>query len=393
MMVYDPLAFGCALREHRHELGWSAIQLSELYAEFVGREDSPPNPAFIYHIERGVTMVSQERRAILASLVGMPLALVGLAERDQEPPLDILEYLQALEVYCDQYRQEGNLKQERAAIEERANHLEAEAGLSCVARRGRLLELLGFYHIVLAEAFRGHQQALASALLSSTIEIAKAEGFSLLHMYARTVRAGIAMSRFEVKRLSLVLEPALRDIKQAGEERDHLPALYAGLLDVRRGRLYAYTARDKKAFTTALHLITKGSYHIGASADDKHIIEQLDEEHCMLARASAYLYAPMGDPKLGLAQLQELEREIPEARGKRRLVQRDQLFALGLLATGDYPLATAHLEAAIDNASEDCIEHLVQIHTQLKNTSYGKDFEVGRLSVKIHQMRYAELFS
>ena len=89
-------------------------------------------------------MVSQERRANLASLVGMPLALVGLAERDQEPPLDILEYLQALEVYCDQYRQEGNLKQERAAIEERANHLEAEAGLSCVARRGRLLETLRF---------------------------------------------------------------------------------------------------------------------------------------------------------------------------------------------------------------------------------------------------------
>ena len=112
----------------------------------------------------------------------------------------------------------------------------------------------------------------------------------------------------------------------------------------------------------------------------------------MLARASAYLYSPMGDPKLGLAQLQELELAHPEARGKRRLVQRDQLFALGFLATGDYPLAAAHLEAAIDNASEDWIEHLVQIHTQLKNTSYGKDFEVGRLSVKIHQMRYAELF-
>ena len=77
------------------------------------------------------------------------------------------------------------------------------------------------------------------------------------------------MGRFEVKRLSLVLEPALRDIEQAGEEREHLPALYAGLLDVSRGRLYAYTARDKKAFTTALHLITKGSYHIGASADNR----------------------------------------------------------------------------------------------------------------------------
>ena len=70
----------------------------DLYAEFVGREDSPPDPTFIYHIERGTTVLSQERRAILASLVGMPLA------RDpySSTPLDILEYIQALEVYCDQ---------------------------------------------------------------------------------------------------------------------------------------------------------------------------------------------------------------------------------------------------------------------------------------------------
>ena len=42
MMVYDPLAFGCALREHRHELGWSAIQLSELYANSWGGKISHP---------------------------------------------------------------------------------------------------------------------------------------------------------------------------------------------------------------------------------------------------------------------------------------------------------------------------------------------------------------
>ena len=38
MAPYDPLAFGCSLRAHRLKLGWSANQLSELYAEFVGRE-------------------------------------------------------------------------------------------------------------------------------------------------------------------------------------------------------------------------------------------------------------------------------------------------------------------------------------------------------------------
>jgi hypothetical protein len=100
----------------------------------------------------------------------------------------------------------------------------------------------------------------------------------------------------------------------------------------------------------------------------------------------------MGDPKLGLAQLQELELAHPEAHGKRRLVQRNQLFAQAYLAIGDYPIAAAHLEAAVENAPQDYIENLVPLHARLKNTSYGNDAEVGRISVKIHQIRYPELF-
>ena len=94
MVAYNPLAFGCSLRTHRIKLGWSANQLSELYAEFVGREDSPPNPAFIYHIERGTTIVSQERRAILASLVGMPL--VDTTQQDSSTPLDSEDCIDSL---------------------------------------------------------------------------------------------------------------------------------------------------------------------------------------------------------------------------------------------------------------------------------------------------------
>src|SRR5579864_1935334 len=104
MAAYNPLEFGRSLHARRLQLGWSASQLCELYAEFVGREDSPPGPTFIYHIEAGTTLMSQERRAILASLVGMPLALAKPSSSlDMEPPLDILEYSRALEVYCDQY--------------------------------------------------------------------------------------------------------------------------------------------------------------------------------------------------------------------------------------------------------------------------------------------------
>ncbi len=393
MAAYNSLAFGCSLRAHRHKLGWSAIQLSELYAEFVGREDSPPNVAFIYHIESGTTLVSQERRAILASLVGMPLALVDMTERDHSMPLDTAEYTQALERYCDHiYRRDGTLKHERGAIEARTHQLEAAALEASGPEKRRLLELFGFYQIILAAALRGHQQALVCALLSSTIELAKEGDFPALLVSARIARAGRAMARFESTGNREVLQAAVRDINAALEEQDALPALYAGLLEVSRGRLSAYTAESRKAFTTALHAITKGSRSIGMSNPDKRIIARLDSEHCLLASASAYLYSPMGDALLGLKQLQELERTNPEARGKRRLVHRNQLWALAYLATGNYPMSAAHLEAAVENASEDCIDHLVSLHTRLKNTSYGNDPDIGRLAVMLHQVKYPELF-
>jgi hypothetical protein len=392
MAAYNPLAFGHALRIHRLKLGWSASTLSELYAEFVGREDSPPDPTFIYHLERGTTLLCQQRRAILASLVGMPLALVGIAELDHSTPLDLPEYIQALEWYCDKWHN-GPIKQERGAIQERTNRLEAAALQAFGAEKRTLLELFGFYQLLHADAWGGEQQlAMASSLLSSTIERAKESQFSALLVLALTQRGLLPIARFETTLNRDFLQAASRDYNEALKEQSRLPALYAGLLLVRRGLLDAYTACDKQAFTAALHQIAKGSKHIGASPDDKRITARLDEECCMLTRARAYLHSPMGDAKLGLAQLQELELEHPEPRGKRRLVHRNQLWASAYLATGDYPMSAAHLEAAVENASEECIDHLVSLHTRLKNTSYGKNPDIGRVAVKIHQIKYPELF-
>ena len=170
MADYDPVTFGCALRTYRTQLGWSANQLVALYAEFVGREDSPPNSAFIYHIERGVTIVSQKRRAILASLVGMPLALGGTKELDCSAPVDVAEYTQALWLYCDHiYRSFGTLKHERGAIEARTNQLETAVLQASGAEKRTLAELFGFYQLILASACGGQQPTIVSALLSSTV--------------------------------------------------------------------------------------------------------------------------------------------------------------------------------------------------------------------------------
>jgi hypothetical protein len=338
-------------------------------------------------------MVSQERRTILASLVGMPLALVGMAQQDSATRIDIPEYTQSLELYCDKiYRREGTLKQERVAIGARTNQLETAVLQAFGAEKRALLELFGFYQILHADTWGRQQSAIAYSILSSTIEAAKEGKFSALHVHALTQRAMFPIGRFESTGNSDVLRAAIRDSNEAVEEQSNLSAFYAGLLHVRKGLLDAYAARDKKEFTAALHLIMKGSNHIDASSDDKRIIARLDEERIMLTRVCAYLHSPMGDAKLGLAQLQELELEHPEARGKSRLIHRNQLFSEAYLANGDYPMAAAHLEAAVEDASEECIDNLVPIHARLKNTSYGNDPDIGRIAVKINQIRYPELF-
>jgi hypothetical protein len=390
--IFDPLAFGCALRTQRLELGWSASQLSECYAEFVGREDSPPDPTFIYHVEKGTTMIGLERRVILASLLGMPLALAGVPKPDTVTTLDVPEYTQALSVYCDKLRN-GLIEDSYDAIQERTHRLEAEAFQARGEEKPTLTELLGFYQILQAETsiWDGHMER-ADTLLSATIERARQEKLPHLFAHALTERAGNALGRFETTRDQISIQTAIDDYQSALQERDKLSPLYCGLLDVRRGLADAYIARDNKEFDHAQSRITQGSNQIGLSPDDVRIVARLDSERCMLTRVSAYLYSPMGNPGLALAALKELDRWCPQPRGKSRLAERNRLFAETYLATRNYPMAAAHLEAALESASLREVNRLIKIHTRLKNTSYWNDPDVGRLAVKINQIKYPDLF-
>ena len=395
MAAYDPLAFGCSLRAHRLKLGWSASQLCELYAEFVGREDSPPNPTFIYHIERGTTMVSQERRAILASLVGMPLTLMGIAERDTATHIDISEYTQSLEWYCHKWR-EGTLLQSAGAIEQRTNQLMLSSLHATGREKSTEIELFICYQILHADVLIRQKSAIAYDILSSAVERARQEKLPALHAHALTQRAGIVLGLFETTKDPRSIQTAIDDYNNAAEQKDKLSPFYCGLLQVRKGLADAYVARDNAEFGSALHLITQGSGRIGSSTDDVRVVARLDYERYMCNRASAYLYSPMGNAKLGLAELEELDRKHPEPAGKSRLAYRNRLFAEAYLAIGDYPMAAAYLEAGLECASGETevldVDRLSEIHTRLKNTSYWNDPDIARIAVKINQIKYPGIF-
>ncbi len=390
MATYDSLAFGCELRTHRLKLGWPASQLSECYGEFTGRDDSPPGPTFIYHIERGKTMISLERRVILASLVGMPLANI------LEPPalttLDVSEYTQALEIYCNKLRG-GTIQEEEGAIQERIDQLEALAFQATGQEEKTLIELFGFYQVLQAEmrVWDG-QMAKAYTILSSTIERARQEKLPHLFAHALTERAGILLGRFEMTRDPGTLQTAVNDCRVALQEKERLSPFYCGLLDIRRGLADAYRARDNEEWTRALYVMRFGSSQVGLSPDDVRIVARLDSEYYMLNRASAYLYSPMGNPTLALSVLGELDDRCQEARGKDRLAERNRLFAQAYLATGNYPMAAARLEAALESAPLGEVDRLIEIHTKLKDTPYWDNPDIGRLSVKINQRKYPNLF-
>jgi hypothetical protein len=335
-------------------------------------------------------MISLERRVILASLVGMPLA--DIPEPLAPTTLDVSEYTQTLEIYCNKLRG-GTIQEEERAIQERIDRLEALAFQATGQEKKTLIELFGFYQVLQAEmSVWDGQTAKAYTILSSIIERARQEKFSHLFAHALTERAGILLGIFEMTKDPRTMQTAVDDYKTALQEREKLSPLYCGLLDVRSGLADAYRARDNEEFTDALYLMRLGSSQIGLSPDDVRIVARLDSERYMLNRASAYLYSPMGNPALALSVLKELDDWCPEARGKGRLAHRNRLFAQAYLATGNYPMAAARLEAALESVPLGEVNRLVEIHTRLKDTPYWDNPDIGRIAVKINQVKYPDLF-
>jgi transcriptional regulator with XRE-family HTH domain len=387
MGTYNALEFGEQLRYHRRQLGWSAQKLAELYSEFVGREDSPPSPQFIYRVESGETKLEVTRRVILASLVGMALPTLA---KETSREVDVSEYREVLEWYCSKWHQ-GTLNQEAMTIQERTSQLGEAAFHAFGQEKVTLLELFGYYQILHADALWKQKPARGYDILSSTIEIARQEALPMLYVHALSQRAGIVEGKFAVTKDPSSIQTAIDDYTNAVQERKRLSSSYWSLFEVRKGVADAYIARDQTEFLTAIRLISQGASQIGASTDDVRIVASLDYERYMLNLTKAYLHSPMGNPGIALAKLNELDRWCPISKGKHRLTERNSYYAKAYLAIGNYPMAVAHLEAALETAS-GARDSLVAIHTQLKQTSYAKNPDIGRIAVKINQMKYPGLF-
>jgi hypothetical protein len=393
--------FGSELRRYRKAMGWTARQLALVYSEEIGREDDLVNPTFIYHLEAGEMLVDKGRRAILARIVDMPLALAGISAVASQSAVklfttslvDAKEYASTLEVYSATW-QAGTTYKVAKDIRTRVNSLE-KAALYATANRSELIDLLCGYQVLAADVVAEQNPGAAATLLGQTVDLAKQEGLHNFYVHALRQRAQTGISQFELTRDPAMLKQSFADFQATEQVQQSVSEFYQGLVNVRKGLVYAYTAPDKSKFTAALKVIDSAYHLVGQESDDPRIAARIDLERWRLNRASAFLYAPLGSPALALAELEELERDQPNT-SPRRGVHRNILFSEAYLLLDNYPMSIAHAQAALEVTTSSYMDTLSSrlegIYRTLRNSPYGTNPDTARFGVALLKAQRPELF-
>ena len=397
---YDCKIFGEALRNYRLNLGWTAKQLALSYSEAIGREDEPIAVTYVYRLEAGLDMLADKsRRALLARLVGMPFTLAGVSlltsnEIAKSEHVDTKEYENMLEIYCDTW-QRGTTYKVVQDIKKRISALETDALYGASSKKVTSTELLCGYQMLAADLAAERNTLGAVPILSQTIHLSQHMNISYMYAYALRQRAGAYISTFEETRDFTVLKSGLEDFQAAEIVHASISPFYQGLVDIRRGLVYAYLAQDQSDFIKALHIIDSSSQQIDKQSEDTHIAAKLDVERYMFNRAAAYLYSPQGSPTLALKELDQVT-DLKPSTSPRRGVHRDLLYAETYVALKNYPMATACIANAIEVSSEDGMDtlfnRLESVYQELRKSTYGNDLEVARVGVQILKAHHPEVF-
>jgi tetratricopeptide (TPR) repeat protein len=358
---------------------------------------------FIYRLEAGKDMLFDKgRRALLARLVDMPLAIAGIDLIEPvttnklvvEDRLDTKEYADTLEVYCDTWQQ-GTTYKVAKDIKKRVHALEHAFFHSQSRERPEITRLLCEYQLLTADMEAEQTPIAALPILTQTLTLSKEEKLYNISAHALRQRAGASIDMFEQMRDQSVLRHAVADFQAFETIQGKVSPFYQGMVDIRRGLVSAYLAQDKNDFNAGLAIIDNSSKQIGKQSDDRRIAARLDEERYRFNRASAYLYSRQGSPTLALKELNQAL-EIRPITSPRRGVHRDLLYAETYIALRDYPMAVAcaanAIEVSVENGMDTLFQHLEHVYYTLRSSPYGKDLEVVRLGVQILKAQHPEWF-
>lgn len=359
--------------------------------------------------------VDEKRRWILARLLDIPPVLFGLEELQgmittthifRWERVDIQEYRTALETYCASYHLGIGL-QSLQDIKNRITNLQNEAHYyKSAPDKQQMLELLCQY-IIFASVIAREYQDFDTAIKLLRKAITVAERGKLYNLWGQALRARgiIYVAKAEVtayqdspSTAQSDFTAAALDFTKAQQLGTHLSPLPKGLITLSVGAVSAYMAQDRQGLKAALKSIDEGRSQIGESTEKLLMWARCDDEMLLLDMAEMYLSAPLKNlcsPQLARNALEQATKKTAFP-SKTRQARNTFLLAKSYFIEGNYPMATAYAESAIDSVqasiSPRYAARLNYLYRGLLASPYGKDTDVGNLGIKLLKVQKPELF-
>jgi hypothetical protein len=412
--------YGPILRHHRLLLGWSAEHLGLLYAEALGKEASAHTCSWIYEMEKRNRLPQDEmRRRILAGLLDIPLALLGLQELHPASPvakellkpvkvalfsfthIDRQEYRATLERYNAGWHDRSVFEQARD-LSRRILYLREALPQARGPDRRWLAELLCGYSRVALEI--SYDQALFSqwvALAGYIHNVARNEGLADFEVYALR---GLGEGYREWGDIKLVqegpqaaqpfYERALHYFNQGQQVQNHAQPLYRARFDWALGTALAAVARDRQELNEALTVLERGKQHsttvqlLGGAGLPIPKIQ--DEGIWLLGRtvgllAYSYRHGDRHAARLALADQETARKAAQRSGSQTRQAYQATLEARALALAGQHEMAAAQAHAALEQATHSGMDQalLKLVHRILRASPYGNSDDVALLGAAL----------
>jgi len=412
---------GRLLQDMREAKGWSPDQFGRLYGQAL--RDKPIKGKTIQRMEQMNELPkSEKRRYVLAQLLDIPLALVGLGyleqslltEKETPKALNLVEYRATLNEYWNKHYT-GTAQETIADVKKRINKLHSVFPYTYTSEKSTMIELLCGFNIIVGDIERD-QQHYSSAMkhLNNAVVVARENENYTFYAAALLDRGGTFLDKGQTAIVhngklgttTRYLKQALHDFSAALElEKVHpLPNDVKGTALTGLGIAQSHLAEDTQDLNQALTWMDKTEILIGQNDSKENEYRftatgKFAEGEYHVDRAAILLGATnkkLRNPNEMLVQL-TLARKHTDASYTRRNAFIDIQSAKAYFDRGEYPMATKLASDAllVVGAIESWVNiaRISRLYADLKESSYGNSFEVAQLGVELMRLERPDILN
>ncbi|QBD81103.1 hypothetical protein EPA93_36080 [Ktedonosporobacter rubrisoli] len=423
---YGEPDYGRVMRHFRkHVKRWSAERLALLYSEMLEEASTEDMSSEELITARWIQRMEQrnevprdpKRRWILATLLGIPPALLGLQalapllEIDnifalnalKEDKIDVLEYRAYLSAYW-QHDYVGSKQHFLHETQMRIQHLTEHILYYKTEPQEEIARLLCEYHMAFAWCIAHDYGLFTMALrhLDQAIRLSDEKGYLDLSTALRYRRGGVIFTLAEaaaatdsLQRATTYFAQAIADFDLACNSLKRVAPELRGAVLLAAGHTRAYITQDQADLGHALALIDKSEQFINQGNDAYFV--GFNEERYSLDRGRALIASPIRQLRSPQKIIDQCSSFAPDISQKPRHYSNNLVIqARAYLDLDYYPIAVAYAEEALQAlqgiTSQVNIARIAHLYGRLKASSYGNSREVAQLGVALLKKQHPSLF-